>query len=549
MKTNLAKRTLAILMTLVMVLGMGAMSLVASEATPTTTFYFGPGGESGNQFDTSNVNVRLTIHHWLPVDGAVLPEGGSITGTPTPIPDGWIPMVGEPWSIRRVTNPEALIGWDGSLPYPTGIDLTDPPITVDTDAYGRAIFDYSEGLVEGIWLVTAPPSAHVTHPDPFFVSVPTWLPSGPGDDEGDWIYDIHVYPKESDDPPFEKEVNQAWHEGGEMRVEWQFSVGIARELVAPHPSGTGLADLGYVYWTNQFQYPIAPRVTVDGVYVRVTDQLDPRLTYVEDSLEIFVLDADGVRHNLTISTDVAFSENNGLLLIDILAPGRALIAQHAAPGSNIYIVFETIVNPLCDGYCGRDDDGNPDTYCPELALGDIYNDGTVNQGPDSEVGIHPDDRPYVRANRLLVIKTGTNDVLLPDADFYLFHRGAFTQSAIDRDPDADWTALPGFAGRGTSDEYGEISFSPLTSGTFILVERNAPEGYRLLLDLMEVEISEALTFPYTVTVTVRNTRDFDLPMTGGAGTIAFTIAGLTLIGGSIFMLLVVVKRRKAETAA
>ena len=47
-----------------------------------------------------------------------------------------------------------------------------------------------------------------------------------------------------------------------------------------------------------------------------------------------------------------------------------------------------------------------------------------------------------------------------------------------------------------------------------------------------------------VNVTVVNSIDVELPLTGGAGTLLFTVLGLVLIGGSVLLLITNRKRQK-----
>ena len=91
----------------------------------------------------------------------------------------------------------------------------------------------------------------------------------------------------------------------------------------------------------------------------------------------------------------------------------------------------------------------------------------------------------------------------------------------------------------------------LTQGNWYLREIVPPAGFLLLPDPIPVTINTAnAAVPnvtanlYIVEVDVRNVPDFELPLTGGAGTILFTILGLALMGGAAILLIAVRKKSK-----
>lgn len=81
---------------------------------------------------------------------------------------------------------------------------------------------------------------------------------------------------------------------------------------------------------------------------------------------------------------------------------------------------------------------------------------------------------------------------------------------------------------------------------YYLVETKAPTGYNLLADAVKVNFTdadvEATAGVYTVKVP--NSSGITLPITGGTGTVIFTIIGIALMAGAV--VLFVVSRKKAE---
>ena len=96
---------------------------------------------------------------------------------------------------------------------------------------------------------------------------------------------------------------------------------------------------------------------------------------------------------------------------------------------------------------------------------------------------------------------------------------------------------------------GIAMFTGLNPGVYYLFERIAPAGgYRRVTNLLRVDIEPSLVpgAPVYVTYRVDNAREFELPLTGGAGTIMFTAAGVSLMGGAGLFLFLSRKKEKAE---
>lgn len=93
---------------------------------------------------------------------------------------------------------------------------------------------------------------------------------------------------------------------------------------------------------------------------------------------------------------------------------------------------------------------------------------------------------------------------------------------------------------------GKIFVKGLAQGvTYKLVETKTNNGYQLLTSAQNVPIT-ATTYAESGDVTIVNVKQPDLPLTGGMGTILFSVAGIALIGGAAFFFIRSRKTRKEE---
>lgn len=102
----------------------------------------------------------------------------------------------------------------------------------------------------------------------------------------------------------------------------------------------------------------------------------------------------------------------------------------------------------------------------------------------------------------------------------------------------------------TTDANGAATFAKYeANGTkydYYLVETQAPSGYNLLDNAVKVNFTDTdvETTAGVYTVKVSNSSGIQLPITGGTGTVIFTIIGIALMVGAV--VLFVVSRKKAK---
>jgi LPXTG-motif cell wall-anchored protein len=96
-------------------------------------------------------------------------------------------------------------------------------------------------------------------------------------------------------------------------------------------------------------------------------------------------------------------------------------------------------------------------------------------------------------------------------------------------------------------DYTEDGLGTKTGKTYWIVETQAKQGYNLLNGPAAVTFDpnqgdDVVKEGYKASITVKNSKGFTLPKTGGAGTALFTAGGVALMGVAI--LLVVIGRKK-----
>ncbi|SMX70180.1 SpaH/EbpB family LPXTG-anchored major pilin [Brevibacterium antiquum] len=219
------------------------------------------------------------------------------------------PLAGAGFTVEQVTEkggqaidlttPE---GWD-AISGLQASDITDGGFTTadkatkTADGNGLATFG---GLPLGLYLVTesSPPANATSTTAPFLVTLPL------SQDNGKWIYDVNVYPKNS--------VNDT----------------TPTKTVA-NPSAPVLDSI--VDWTITAPVPRANHRYTSFV---ITDKLDPRLTYQSASLAGFTPD-----------TDYQVTESNGTVKITFTAAGLKKLKA----GNDVVATITTKVTSQGDG--------------------------------------------------------------------------------------------------------------------------------------------------------------------------------------------------------
>lgn len=143
---------------------------------------------------------------------------------------------------------------------------------------------------------------------------------------------------------------------------------------------------------------------------------------------------------------------------------------------------------------------------------------------------------YAPEIRVLKKDTAQADKTLSGAEFELYSATVNGETWVKGDK-LNETVL-------CSDENGSLTLGKLSSGTYLLYETKAPDGYNLLSEPIRITVDSTerrvSVYPNpgnitsnpadgSYTITVYNSSGVTLPNTGGPGTLAYTFGGLVMI--------------------
>lgn len=147
---------------------------------------------------------------------------------------------------------------------------------------------------------------------------------------------------------------------------------------------------------------------------------------------------------------------------------------------------------------------------------------------------------------------GDTDTKLAGATFDLYRTA--TQAEIDAGSSVEipHTSIQGIKLEAdkVTDDQGSVTFEKYEANgdkyDYYLVETQAPSGYNLLDNAVKVNFTDANVDANGVyTVEVPNSSGIKLPITGGTGTVIFTVIGIALMAGAVVLL--VISRKKSKT--
>ena len=417
-------------------------------------------------------------------------------------------LSGVTFTLQKVNYKSGMTAQNAS------IDTSFPMQTVVTGEDGKASF---ESLDRGVYLLKeangeGTPEEIRGVMEPVLIQIPMANEVHKTDESApEYLWNIYVYPKNLTDPDAPK-VEKHVVEYGNMHAGMNIGDSFPWIITAEIPMGIE-----------------------NGSLYSITDQLDSRLdfdTEVEPTVTIPM--ADGETKTLDKDTHYTFSRDTDsadgrFLTFDFTEAGRQELATAPDDNRKVTVTFHTKIN---DTVVVKDELG---VAIPNKAGLDFTNSTGNEYHTES-------DEPDVYTGGYTLLKVdGITKEALEGAEFGIFATQKDAEDAVKEN--AIQLAESGEDGYVKYGELGDLAAQ--ASKEYWIAETKAPV---IVKDGVETEYN-LLRKPYKVIVTatshmeaddvlvIENNKTFQLPFTGGVGTMLFTIGGIALVavGGMLFM--------------
>ena len=312
---------------------------------------------------------------------------------------------------------------------------------------------------------------------------------------------------------------------------------------------------------------------------KLTDTMT-NLTFKADSFKIYKTKETDYTGKTPILTGITPTVTGKTWTIDFntvdTATGTITSAVEGYAGKSIYIYFEATL----DEGAKMTSDGNPNNITLDYSNA-IYPTGdpsNPNNGKDPKVDYIKDVVNVFTFGINVTKKDGETGAVLNDVEFDLYRVNDGVTLPVSPDKvTEEWLKKAENAkkiGSGKTKDQGELSFNGLDNATYYLVETKTNTGYNLLKEPYKAELNlvakitkettkktdgegetktvttettiQKTDYPTTAfSVTVKNSKGFTLPTTGGIGTFVFTFAGIAMMAAAV-ILLITSKKKKAE---
>ncbi len=526
MSKRLFKRLSMTVMTAVIAFGLLTSSLFTSTV----------GAETKNLPDPAK-KTSLTVHKYATATESQTPGSGLELSDAEAAALGTT-LAGVGFTLYSVdqnlvdenSTPAGLLAATGTAPVGT---------EQFTDANGE--IKWSE-LSQGYYVLveTTPLAGYKKSPDTI-ITLPMGIADADADGDADntgFNYDVHVYPKNVSDSPITKDVEEGFYEIGET-VTWTIDARVDYDLYKPAVVGPPAVAEAY------------------GSFV-ITDPLDTRLTY-DPTGSPAVLTMTGGKSGptkLTAVTDYTEVYDAATNKVTWTLTQAGMKKVDADDAGAVRVELDTKINDTAIG---------TDPTIANTAILDNSDANGTDGTPDG--GVEPPIIPEIGVAGIEVLKVDSVDtsIFLNNAKFKiaLTEQDAKDKKFVKDKAGNDVEITTGDNPETTTVEMGWGYFAGLPVDEpgptdFYLVETQAPDNVldpsKPYILKQEAVYAEIKVDEKTGSVTVKNQAlgnppidekkpTFELPKTGGTGTVLFTVAGIILMGGAAFLFM---RSRKAN---
>lgn len=290
-------------------------------------------------------------------------------------------------------------------------------------------------------------------------------------------------------------------------------------------------------------------------------------TYATQAVDKSFYVSDLLPDGLTIDTDSIKVVKNGTDITD-KAGTQYTLNKEANTTTEPYYTFKLSVDT--DNYTDNwSDDGGKQLVITYTATLNNDNTTAVNVKETNTVTFDYSNYPYVENSHekkydtvdvtTFAIKIdkyvqGHPDQKLSDAKFDLYRTATAEEIAAGRSVTITHANVPGILLESglTTNALGVATFEKYEANgdryAYYLVETKAPSGYNLLDNAVKVNFiaADVETTGGVYTVKIENTSGIQLPITGGTGTVIFTVIGITLMVGAVVLFVLSKKKSKAK---
>lgn len=597
------KRTLAMLLCVVMALGLVAVTASATDAALIDT--------------TAKGSITITKYE-SDTPGA---NGGGTAITTSP--EGATPLAGVTFTLYKVMDAAAVVAYyNGTNTQTVTVDnyVTDGKIntgiaasgTATTNASGVATFS---NLDVGMYVVieTAYPDKVTKPSDPFLVSIPMTNP----EDESQWMYNVYAYPKNS--------TSEGTVTLKKTDVSGNALAGVSFKLEKQNGSDWALVKNGTLdtYTTNasgeiQFAnlafgtYRLTETAALDGYILDnrpVTFTIDDNGDITcSDSRSTVTSASDASGLTITMKNEkptiskTATTSNTAAGVGSVVAYKLEADIPQSIADLTTYTITDVPTNlkddvasitvkvdgaDVSSGAYSKTESGNGFviTFTPAqmaayagkkvvvtynatvlsgaAAAGKATNEATLtytnNIVEKTTNEVKDDDTVYNFAINIVKYKDAIAEAnKIAGVEFALYSDEALTNQIKVSGSAGVYTVDPAGTATLTTATGGKLEIKGLPSGTYYLKETKTIDGYNLLSDAVEIDLNvtveesgSSVTYKLgtetlagnAVSREIINKKGFTLPQTGGLGTLMFILIGGVLMAGGIVLITGTGKKR------